>query len=125
MALTYLTATTASAAMDAIIAASTNVDLSLHISTGPGNTGANEETGTGYSYQVVQFGSSSSGVKTGPNAAASFTSTAWSGTLGYFGVWAAGHSTWLCGGALSATLVPPSSCTVVVSIAGISVSVQG
>lgn len=125
MTLTYLTATTASAAMDAIVPSTTNVALSLHISTGPGNTGANEETGTGYSYQTVQFGASSSGVKTGPNSTASFTSSAWSGTLGYFGVWDSTHTTWKTGGALSATLTPPTSATVIVSVAGISMSVQG
>lgn|SRR5487761_1057909 len=125
MALTYLTATTASAAMDAIVPASTNMAISLHISTGPGNTGANEETGTGYSYQTGQFIAAVSGVKTGPNSAVSFTSTAWTGTLGYFGVWDSTHTTWKCGGALSATLVPPSSCTVVILAAGLSLSVQG
>lgn len=125
MALTYLTATTASAAMDAIVPASTNMAISLHISTGPGNTGANEETGAGYGNQQGQFGAASSGTKTGPNAAVSFTSSAWTGTLGYFGVWDTTHTTWKCGGALSATLVPPSSCTVVISIAALSLSVQG
>jgi hypothetical protein len=125
VSLTYLTNASANAAIAAITPASTNVDLSLHISTGPGNTGANEETGTGYSYQVIQFGAASAGVELGPTSTASFTATAWSGTLGYFGVWASGHSTWECGGALTATLTPPSSCTVVVLVSGISISVQG
>jgi len=125
MALVYLTATTASAAMDAVVPASTNMAISLHISTGPGNTGANECAGTGYAYQQGQFIAAVSGVKTGPNAAVSFTSTAWTGTIGYFGVWDTTHATWKCGGALTATLTPPSSCTIVIAIAGLSLSIQG
>lgn len=125
MALTYLTTTTANAAIDAIAPSATNLAFSLHISTGPGNTGANEETGTGYAHQTGQFGSASSGVELGPTSVVSFTATGWTGTLGYFGIWDSTHSTWYCGGALGATLVPPSSATVVILVSGVSVSVQG
>ena len=125
MALTYLTAATASAAMDAIVPASTNMAISLHISTGPGNTGANEETGTGYTYQQGQFIAASSGTKTGPNSTVTFTATGWTGTIGYFGVWETTHTTWKCGGALSSSLTPPASATIIILSAGLSLAVQG
>jgi len=124
MALTYLTSATATAAMTAIVPDSTNMKISLHTGS-PGNTGANECAGTGYAKQTGQFGPCSAGVTTGPNTAVTFTSTAWSGTIGYFGVWDNAGTTWKCGGALSASLTPPASCSIVVAIAGISLSVQG
>lgn len=125
MALVYLTAAKATAAMTAVVADTTNMKLSLHISTGPGNTGANKCAGAGYADQTGQFGPAASGTTTGPNAAVAFTSTAWTGTIGYFGVYEATDTTWQCGGALSATLVPPASCTVAIAIAGLSLSIQG
>ena len=125
MPLTYLTNTTANAAIAAIAPSATNLAFSLHISTGPGNTGANEEAGSGYSAQTGQFAAASAGVELGPTVALSFTSTAWTGTLGYFGVWNSGHSTWYCGGPLTSTLVPPSSCTVIIAISGLSIAVAG
>jgi len=124
MALTYLTNTTANAAIAAIVPSATNVALSLHTGS-PGNTGANEETGTGYIYQTIQYGAASAGIELGPTSTASFTATGWTGTLGYFGTWNSAHSTWYCGGALTSSLTPPSSCTVIVSVSGISISVQG
>jgi hypothetical protein len=125
----FLAPATAAAALNAIVASSSNVALSLHVSN-PGTTGAGEEVGTGYSYQTVQFGAATvanPSVKTGPNATASFTATSWtaSAPLGWFGVWDPTHTTWQCGGALSATLQPPPSCTVVVLAAGISLTESG
>jgi hypothetical protein len=130
VALNFLTAATANAAMDAIVAASTNMKISLHVATpvaGSVLTGTGEEVGTGYSKQTGQFTAAVNGAKTGPNSAVSYAATGWtaSAPLGWFVVWESTGTTPLCGGALSATLQPPPNCTVVILAAGLSLSVAG
>jgi hypothetical protein len=123
MALTYLPASQANAAMQAMITASTTYYLSLHTSS-PSTTGANEVTGGSYGRQTIQWGAASSGVMTSTTAQ-NFTSMP-SCTVGYFGAWTLVTSgTYELGGTTTSSLTVPSGATVACAIGAVTLTVSG
>jgi hypothetical protein len=123
MALTYLPASQANAAIGAMITASTTYYESLHTTT-CSNTGSAEVSGGSYGRQTIQVGAASSGVMTSTTAQ-NFTNMP-SATVDYFGFWTlVTAGTFLLGGQLASSLTVPAGATVAVAIGGITLSVQG
>lgn len=128
MALTYLTATQANAAVAAMFTSSgTTYYGSLHTAS-PSNTGANEctTTSTGYTRQAINFGAPSSGVEVTTNAQ-NWTNMG-AVTITHFGINTTSvvlAATYIGGGALGSSLTVPSGATVAAAIGAISVTVGG
>ncbi len=123
MALTYLPAAQANAAIAAMFVPSTTYYGSLHTAS-PSTTGANEVTGGSYARQAAAFGSASSGVEATTNAQ-NWTSMP-AVTVAYFGFWtAATAGTWDGGGPLTSSLTVPAGATVAAAIGALTVQVQG
>lgn len=132
MSLTYLAATYANLAIDGIVAASTTFYLSIHNSTGPSNTGANEliagtaYTAVGGGRPPITFGAASSGVQVSNDTQTFAMLVTESGGIGYFGIWTAASSgTYICGGVTSGLSGSIPATASVVFTNGVTLSVQG
>ena len=107
MALTYLSPGAASVMVNALT--TTGAYLSLHNSTGPGTTGANEiaaNSASGYTQSArpsVTWGTITNGVVVSNNTQTYTMGASWStGAIGYFGIWSASSAgTYLGGGTVS------------------------
>ncbi len=132
MTLTYLAPAYATLAIDGIVAASTTFYLSLHNSTGPSTTGANELlAGTAYTAvsggrPPITFGAASSGVQVSNTTQTFAMLVTESLGIGYFGIWTANSSgTYICGGTTSGLSGSIPSGASVVFTNGVTLSVQG
>jgi hypothetical protein len=125
MTLTYLPATQANAAMQAMVVNGTTYYLSLHTAT-PGNTGASEASGgTGpYARQSIVMGAAASGTETSTTAQ-NFTGMP-AVTVGWFGFWSLVSSgTYELGGALTSSLTVPAGATVAFAIGAVTLTIGG
>ena len=123
MALTYLTAAQANAAVVAMFPSPGTMYLGLNTAS-PGTTGANEATGGSYARQSCTFGAASSGTEASSNAQ-NFTSMP-AATVTYFSLWSASTAgTYEGGGPLGSSLTVPAGATVAAAIGAVTVSVQG
>jgi hypothetical protein len=121
--LTYLTATSANAAITAVTAAATTYYVGLHNGS-PGNTGANEVSGGSYARQTIQFAAASSG-SMASSTAQNFVSMP-ATTVDHFTINSTlATSSQITGGATSASLTVPSGATVAIASGALSHAVQG
>jgi hypothetical protein len=123
MALTYLPAAQANAAIAAMFPSPGSDYLGLN-SASPSTTGANEVSGGSYSRQSCAIGAPSSGTVQNTGAM-NFTNMP-AVTVSYFSLWsAASGGTYEGGGQLTSSLTVPSGATVAFAIGALQLSVQG
>ena len=124
MALTYLPAAQANAAIAAMFVPTSTTYYGSLYTASPGATGANEVTGGSYGRQAAVFGTASSGVEATTDAQ-NWTSMP-AVTVTHFGFWSASTAgTWEGGGPLTSSLTVPAGATVAAAIGALTVQVQG
>ena len=130
MALTYLSPGAASVMVNALI--TSGAYLSLHNSTGPSTTGANEiaaNSASGYTQAnrpSITWAAQSGGVVVSNNTQTYTMGASWStGAIGYFGLWSANTAgLYLCGGTITGLGSVAAGATVTITSA-VTLTVAG
>lgn len=123
MALTYLPATKANAAIKAILTTAVTYYTGLNTAS-PGLTGANEVTGGSYARKLSKVTAAATGKE--HNATAMTFTGMPAVTVDYFSEWSAvSAGTYECGGATTSSLTVPAGSTVAVAVAALTFSVAG
>jgi hypothetical protein len=134
MALTYLPATVANNMLNQIIGASAANGgfLSLHNSTGPSTTGANEvaaNSASGYTQATrpsIAWGANSNGVTTSNTTQTYTMGASWAtGAIGYFGIWGASSAGTYYGGGTTTGLGSVAAGATITITSAVTLTVAG